>query len=402
MAVLLGIAEISPQAAAADGGVIIVQTFGGCEKPETPVPTEAWAWGVNSLGAVGDGSATPEIHTPVQPLNPANVIGVACSGHSLAVKGDGTVWAWGSNASGQVGDGSRNDRHTPVQLPQLSQVTMVAAGHEHSLALRTDGTVWAWGRNRYGQLGDGTNTDRLTPVKLPGLAEVRQIAAGGDHSLALKSDLTTWGWGKNVFGQLATGTLNDHIDSPVRVQTQVKFESIAAGGDHSVAVEIATGRVWVWGYNYEGQLGDVAPSDTGTSLPVVWLPVQLHSLGPVARVAAGSRHTLAVIKDGTVLAWGNNVFGELGDGTRTSSATPVRVAGLNSIVVEVAGGDSHSMALKGDGTVWAWGNNFYGELGDGTAYPRLLPVRAQGLIHATAIAGGIQHSMAAASATLEG
>jgi alpha-tubulin suppressor-like RCC1 family protein len=94
---------------------------------------------------VDDGSATPEIHTPVQPLNPANVIGVACSGHSLAVKGDGTVWAWGGNASGQVGDGSRNDRRIPVQLPPLSQVTIVAAGHEHSLALRTDGTVWAWG-----------------------------------------------------------------------------------------------------------------------------------------------------------------------------------------------------------------------------------------------------------------
>ena len=294
VAVVLGIAERGPQADLADGGAIFVQTFGGCPEIERAVPTEAWAWGINMRGEIGDGTIV-ERDTPVQPQNPTEVVDVAGYDHSLAVKEDGTVWAWGVNASGQLGDGTTTDRNVPGEVPGLSQVTAVAAGHEHSLALKNDGTVWAWGRNRYGQLGDGTNADRLRPVQVRGLIGVTQIAAGGDHSLALKNDDSAWGWGANFTGQLGDGTLDDRV-MPVKVDTlsfHSRLVAIAAGNQHSLALEEGSGQVWVWGGNSHSELGD------GGSHPYVWLPIELAFVREMIAVAGGNGHSLALKNDGT-------------------------------------------------------------------------------------------------------
>jgi len=242
--------------------------------------------------------------------------------HTLALRSDGTVWAWGQNGAGQLGDGTTTNRKTPVRVLELTDVVGVA-GSNHSLALKSDGTVWAWGYNNSGQLGDGTTTDRNTPVQVLGITGVVSIAAGTWHNLALKND----------------------------------------------------GTVWAWGYNNNGQLGDGTTTLRTT-------PVQVLGITGVVSIAAGSWHSLAFKNDGTVWAWGYNNYGQLGDGTTTQRNTPVQVSGLTGIagltgVVDIAAGYFHSLALKSDGTVWAWGSNSEGLLGNGYTTNSNTPVQVR-------------------------
>ncbi|NHM26454.1 PKD domain-containing protein [Desulfofundulus sp. TPOSR] len=305
--------------------------------------------------------------------------------HSLALKQDGTVWAWGHNGWGELGDGTKKTRVTPVQVQGLTDVVAVSGGVGYSLALKSDGTVWTWGRNDYGQLGDGTTEDRLTPVQVQGLADVVAVAATWYHSLALKSDGTVWAWGRNWAGQLGDGTKKTRV-TPVQVQGLTDVVAVAAGCERSLAVK-RDGTVWVWGSNAYGALGD------GTEECCRLTPVQVQGLADVVAVAAGDFHSLALKFDGTVWTWGRNWYGELGDGTREKRLYPVQVQGLADVVA-VAAGDEHSLALKSDGTVWAWGRNWAGQLGDGTREDRLTPVQVQGLTDVIAVSGEASHSLA--------
>ncbi|MDQ8737988.1 fibronectin type III domain-containing protein [Paenibacillus sp. LHD-38] len=303
--------------------------------------------------------------------------------HTLALKQDGTVWAWGNNVYGQLGDGSTTDGYTPVQVQGLESVVAITAGSEHSLALKSDGTVWAWGSNKFGQLGDGTTNDRLTPDQVKGLSSVVAIAAGSWHNLALKSDGTVWAWGLND-----EPTYQGSI--PVQVQGLDSVVAVAAGYSHSLAVK-SDGTVWAWGANHDGQLGDGSTDWDQYRLN----PVQVKDLGSVVAVAAGYYHSLAVKSDGTVWAWGDNSSGQLGDGNKTYSSynTPVQVESLSSVVA-IEAGYSHSLAFKKDGTAWAWG--FSSGIGDGTTYS-YTPVQVQGLSSVAAIAAGSGHSLAVKS-----
>ncbi len=324
-----------------------------------------WAWGDNDHGQLGD-ETTTERHAPVQVSRLMGATAVDAGWyHTVALKNDGTVWAWGDNAALQLGDGTTTERHAPVQVPGLTGVTAVAGGHGHTVALKSDGTVWAWGWNGWGALGDGTMTDRPTPVRVSGLMGVTSVAPSGEHTAALKNDGTVWAWGWNNWGELGDGTTTDRL-TPVRVSGLTGGTAVAVGWQHTVALK-NDGTVWAWGRNVSGALGD----GTTTNRSV---PVQVSGLTEVTAVAAGGYHTLALKNDGTVWAWGENIQGQLGDGTRTGCRlTPVRVSGLTG-VVSVAGGNWHSLALKNDGTVWAWGENIQGQLGDGTTTGRLTPV----------------------------
>jgi alpha-tubulin suppressor-like RCC1 family protein len=297
-----------------------------------------------------------------------------------------TISVWGDNAVGELGNGTTTGSPTPLEVANLSGVTAIAAGTQHSLALRTDGTVWEWGANFFNEPEDPTLFSK-TPVQVSGLSDVTAIAGGGLHSLALRADGTVWAWGFNDFGQLGNGTTTSS-STPVQVNGLAGVTAIAAGDLHSLALR-TDGTVWAWGYNYAGQLGNGTTTHSS-------VPVQVSGLSDVTAIAAGSAqgdHSLALRTDGTVWAWGYNYAGQLGNGTTTNSPTPVQVSGLSDVTA-IAAGFNHSLALRTDGTVRAWGNNFAGQLGNGTTTNSPTPVQANGLAGVTAIAGGGLFSLA--------
>jgi hypothetical protein len=247
------------------------------------------------------------------------------------------------------------------------------------------GTAWAWGRNTYGQLGDGTTTTSNIPVQVLNLTGVTAVDGGEYHSLALKSDGTVWAWGENGYGQLGTGNLHDE-STPVKVINLSNVTVIAGGKSHSLAVK-SDGTAWAWGYNAYGQLGNGTISG-GTSTPG-----QVSNLSGVKAVGGGEDHGLALTSDNTVWAWGKNWFGQLGDGTTENRNTPVQVTSLSGVTAIAAGG-AHSLALKSNGTVWAWGNGTYGQLGNGSDTGSTTPVQVSNLSSIKAVACGKNHNLA--------
>jgi alpha-tubulin suppressor-like RCC1 family protein len=320
------------------------------------------AFGENATGELGDGTTTDR-NTPVTAIGLSGIISVSGGGdqleaHSLALKSNGTVWSWGSNIYGGLGNGTTTNTTVPGQVLVLSGITAISAGGWHSAALKKDSTVWTWGWNTDGQIGDGTNVDRTVPVQVPGLTGIKAIAAGTYHMLALKSNGTVWCWGDNVSGQIGDGTLVDR-NTPIQVSGLTDVVRIAAGRFFSLAVK-SDGTVWTWGENVYGQLGDGTTTDRHT-------PVQVTGLtGITSAVAAtGAFHCMAVKNDNTVWAWGRNTYGNLGDNTVVNKSAPVLMTGISS-VAGLAAGTNFSLLYKTDGTFWGCGRNASGQLGDGT------------------------------------
>lgn len=261
----------------------------------------------------------------------------------------------------------------------------VSAGELHTLALAADGTVFAWGWGFYGQIGNGAVSGSLTPVAV--LSGATAIAAGYGHSLALKPNGTVWAWGWNVYGQLGDGTTTQRT-APVQVTGLSGVVAIAAGREHSLAVT-ADGRVWAWGRNVSGQLGDGTTVNRST-------PVALSGVWGAAAVAAGGDFSLALAADGaeegSVWAWGGNASGQLGEGSTLPRLLPVRVPVLPP-ATEIRAGNAWAMARAVDGTVWSWGANGYGQLGDGSTQPRQ-PEAIGALARVTTIGLGSWHGLA--------
>ncbi len=343
------------------------------------------------------------------------------AGPPQAVAAGGSLRAWGLNDFGQLGNDTTISSDTPVkvQLPAGTRVTSMRAGCGHSLALTTTGQVLAWGDNRDGELGDGTTTSTGTPVmvklppgtkvmgngsvltspepvrvKLPKGTKVAAISAGAYHGLARTTTGRLYAWGANESGELGDGTTTNR-DIPVRVKLpkRTKVTLIGAGEGHSLA-RTSTGKVVAWGDNGDGDLGN--GTTTPSSTPVrVKLPRRTKLRG----LFGGCAESLALTAKGHVLAWGDNGAGQLGDGTTTSRDTPVRVKlPTGTKVTAVAAGCSHNLALTAKGHVLAWGFGLLGQLGNGGTTNSNLPVRAEipaGLV-AIAVAAGPEadHSLA--------
>ncbi|MDX8389046.1 MAG: DUF5011 domain-containing protein [Mariprofundaceae bacterium] len=330
-----------------------------------------WSWGTNPARV---------LMTSGEPLS--GITAVANSGHALALKFDGSMLAWGSNTYGELGDGQGGagvSSSEPVRV-QISNVIAVAAGDGFSLALKDDGTLWAWGRNDLGQLGIGNTVDQIYPVQIvdgsgSAISGITAIAAGSFHALALKSDGSMLAWGQNISGQLGDGTTTNRsnpvpvVDAAASAITGIT--GIAAGMYHSVVL-LSDGTVWSWGSNGSYQLGDGTFTDRLN--PVQLLDASSVGITGVVAVAAGDMHSLARMGDDTLWTWGQNNFGQLGDASTTDRSSPVQVvdaaaANLASIV-SMDGGTTFSLALTSTGGLLSWGRNNNGQLGDGTATDR--------------------------------
>lgn len=410
-----------------------------------------WAWGANADGQLGTGNTTASL-VPVQVQNlPVGLTVTAIAagkGFSVALLSDGTVRAWGRGDKGQLGHDDDASSSVPVQPLGLgNSVTTIAAGDDHVLARKSDGVVWGWGSNVAGELGGLSPAAQFTPQPIPGLSNVAVIDAGAARSGAVLADGSILLWGSPAKAALGPASLGYES---VRVQVRdVKLASaIHAGGDQAAVVR-ANKRAYLLGLNAAGQLGNGDSDPVATPSRIIdWpepyfatLPVYAfgasHTLalvdgkiyavgdnthgqlgtgdttarlqpvasatgwfGPITKVVAGWHHSLALCADGTVLAWGRNHAAQLGLGSVSASPTlvPTAIPGLTNVVA-LAAGEAHSLALKADGTVWAWGDNTHGQsVGTGTV-PILVPTQVTGPASIAAIAAGANHSLALTSAT---
>lgn len=374
----LAVALTGQAAVAAPAGAVAPAVAGGT----------VLAWGENANGQLGNGG-TAGTDKPVTVALPAGtkITSVASGGrHSLAVTSTGKVLAWGDNHFGQLGDGNNTDSRSPVlvHLPAGTKVKAVAAGGTDSLALTSTGHVLAWGDDHYGQLGDGSTVARNTPamVRMPKGTRVVSLGASYNCSLAVTASGFVWAWGYNGSGQLGNG-FHTASEIPVRVHlpSGVRIKSLVSSGYDGLALT-RSGRLVSWGDNSKGQLGDGTKISSTT--PVM---VRLAAGVRVVAIGAGSQHSVALTSTGQVLAWGYNEFGQLGNGTRINSDVPVAVhipAGVKVIAVSAGGG--YSLALTSTGQVLAWGHNEDGQLGDGARISTKTPVRVHLPAGLTAIA----------------
>ena len=340
--------------------------------------TAVWGWGSGESGVLG-AAMGPEVcwgefrcsTSPLEVPGLSSATSVAAGQEvNLALLEGGTVAAWGSNVSDQLGDRrswrEQAETAAPVKVSGLTGAVAVAAGDSSSMALLANGTVETWGENTEGQLGDGKTTPSVVPVIVKGVTHATAIAAGEGDSLALRSNGTVMAWGSNRLGQLGIGT-RQSTRIPRQVKALTGVVAIAGGSEHNLAL-LANGTVKAWGSNEAGQLGVGSRTGPEPCQPTACAPtpVTVEGLSNVVAIAAGESHSLALLRNGTVMSWGQNDSGQLGDGSTEAAATPVQVEGVTAAVAIAAGSES-SMALLEDGRVLTWGGNGEGELGDGAA-----------------------------------
>ncbi len=402
-----------------------------------------WTWGDNTYGELGHATSTPDVPTEVAGLGTKTAAISAGLYHALVLGADGAVSAWGMNNYGQVGAPAPYPATQATPLTVVaSGATAISAGYAHSIATMANGTVQDWGYNGYGQLANNTTTLAHTPTDTAWLAANNQgpatTAAGTWDSYGVRADGTVWGagannaaqlgsysgsqsnvgvpiagisaatavtsglftaaavttggglqvWGAGTQGELGNGTTTSAQTAPVTptgMASGVSAVSMNPYGEHVLAV--AGGAAYAWGSDVDGQVGN------GTTATAVSTPYELSSItATVVGVAAGTYHSLALTSAGQVWAWGDNTYGALGDGTTTAHTSPELLGGISGVTA-LAAGDGWSMALKSDGTVWTWGDNTYGELGHATSTPDV-PTEVAGLGTKTAaISAGLYHAL---------
>ncbi|WP_239519338.1 immunoglobulin-like domain-containing protein [Bifidobacterium ramosum] len=330
-----------------------------------------WTWGSNEFGTVGDGTTNRHL----TPYRVPGLSGVKFAGYrsapggsavSYAVTGDGSLWTWGSNFWGEVGNGTKDAQLVPYRIPELSDVKSVGGDGYTMFAVTGDGSLWMWGSNGSGQLGDGTTEGRLTPYKVPGLTDVKI----GGLSYAITGDGSLWTWGPNSYGQVGDGTTEDRL-TPYKVPglTDVQVGSVSHGDSYAITGD---GSLWTWGNNSGGRIGDGTLANRLT-------PYRVPELSHVKSAGSANGYSYVITHDGNIWTWGNNGYGTVGDGTTNTRLTPYRVPGLTHVTTGGINSTGTAFAVTDDGDLWTWGSNYSGRVGDGTTVDRTTPYRVPGL-----------------------
>lgn len=335
-----------------------------------------WCWGQNQMGQLGS-AATQDSSSPVNvgDLGAGNRAISTGPVHTCALVASGQVRCWGGNAAGQLGSGTHVDSRAGVEagsLPGISRA--LAAGAEYTCVLNAVGGVLCWGSNAHGQLGVAAVDASDTPLDVTGLGSgLTALSSGWYHTCALTVAGGVKCWGDNQYGQLGNGTTTD---SPLPVDVEgLNFgvRQISAGAGHTCALT-AVGAVKCWGQNQSGQLGNGSNQDSSTPQEVSGLSAGVREVSAGGDASTGAAHTCAITVSGGVVCWGSNLSGQLGDGTNTDSNIPVSVQGLTYGMRAVTAGGAHTCALGATGSALCWGDNQYGQLGDGSQHSSPQPV----------------------------
>ena len=283
------------------------------------------------------------------------------------------LYAWGANTYGKLGDNTAVSKSSPVSIVGgFTDWVQVEAGGHHTLAIRGVGSAWAWGRNNYGQLGDNTTVSKSSPVSVVGgYTDWVQLSTGNNHSLGIRANGTAWGWGNNAFGKLGNNSTVSKSSPVSIVGGFTDWVQISAAGYHSLGLR-ANGTAWAWGIGDGGSLGDNTTVAKSSPVSIV------GGFTDWVQVSGGYAHNLALRANGTAWAWGANTYGKLGDATAVFKSSPVSVVGGYTDWIQVSAGYRHSLGLRANGTAWAWGDGANGLLGDNTAVSKSSPVSVVG------------------------
>jgi alpha-tubulin suppressor-like RCC1 family protein len=347
------------------------------------VGEQLWNWGNNDNGHLGDNTAVANRSSPVTTIGGGTNWKQVSSGnyHTAAIKTNGTLWTWGYNngyshlgGNGQLGDGTIVNKSSPVTTAGGgTNWKQVSAGYFYNAAIKTDGTLWTWGYNTSGQLGNGTIVSAISPVTtIAGGTNWKQVACCQAHTAAIKTDGTLWSWGLNNWGQLGTDTYTNTSSPVMTIIGGTDWKQVACGDAHTIAIK-TDGSLWGTGAGISGQLGFPTYGYKRMALPTN-LP------GPWKQITASGSISAGIKTDGTLWTWGYNNFGQLGDNTTANKNSPVTTAGGGTNWKQVSASPFSISAIKTDGSLWTWGSNGNGQLGDGTIVNKSSPV--------TTVAGG--------------
>jgi alpha-tubulin suppressor-like RCC1 family protein len=352
---------------------------------------DLYGWGQNSSGQLGQ-SNTTSYSSPKQVGSTTGWTKITASGSSaaggtffLSLKTDGSLWGCGGNDQGQLGLGNTTSYSSIKQIGTLTNWSNISAGGgyntQFSAATKTDGTLWVWGKNNFGQLGLGNTTAYSSPKQLGALTTWSKVATGiyFPYILAIKTDGTLWSWGRNNYGQLGLGNVTSY-SSPKQVGALTNWLSITAS--YSSAYSVKTdGTLWAWGFNGFGELGFNNTTNYSS-------PKQIGALSNWLYIASAYNHVLAVKTDGSLWSWGRNLFGPLGLGNQTSYSSPKQVGALTNWSKPMGGGPLISFAIKTNGTLWSWGYNTAGALGNGNITSTSSPAQVGSLTTWLSVAAG--------------
>jgi len=327
-----------------------------------------WLWGgTNTNGQLGvNANGNPRRSSPVQTISGGtNWKSVALASsqnvHQAAIKTDGTLWLWGGIGVGELGNNAQTSRSSPVQtVSGGTNWKQVTVGYFSTAALKTDGTLWTWGYNVDGQLGNNTTASKSSPIQtISGGTNWKQVSLGNYHIGAIKTDGTLWMWG-NGNGQGSLGSSNNLVSSPIQtVSSGTNWKSVSCGANVTGAIK-TDGTLWTWGSNGSGELGDNTITNRSS-------PVQTVAAGNNWKQVSMSQSCCSAIKtDGTLWSWGTGDAGSLGDNTILAKSSPVQTVSGGTNWKQVARGWKGAVAIKTDGTLWTWGNNSTGQLGNST------------------------------------